>query len=265
MARLKLDSNGLRFLTIATSIFITGFIAPNAHARTFRIFEVRKNLQLNDDEPVIHDYYLNAGTSQGLRQGMTIPVNRKEVVHDFYGDNEDDLVITVGRLKLISVQENISIGRIFIPRNSRQPANLAPILDFATIMIGDRVDLAGASDGDDIGTIGVGTGTNGNGKGSNGSIAGAGIGDSGTLNPVPVAAPEATTVQAPTKTIPKTAPKITMEPMGPATTAKPKRAAANDVGSLPKLELRSPDDFKNVNEQSGSLNLDDTAPEVNVR
>lgn len=119
-----------------------------AFAKSVVVFEVRKNLQLDDNEKTYHDYYLNAGRDDGLKTGMTINVVRNMIVGDPSTSHvTESIQVPVAKVKLIHVQRGVSIARI---QNSLLNSG-APVVGVPNIMIGDRVDLgsAGIGNGDD--------------------------------------------------------------------------------------------------------------------
>lgn len=112
-----------------------------AGLRDVQVFEVRRNLQMKEDEPVQHDYYINAGADEGLKPGMTLQVFRRLPVHDSFGRaSNEDMVVSIATLKLIHVQRAVSIGRKLADRQGA-----VPVLDFGNVMSGDRVDLGTAA------------------------------------------------------------------------------------------------------------------------
>lgn len=106
------------------------------------IFEVRKKLQMSNDEPVLKDYYIGSGTEAGLKSNMIIDVKRKIPVHDaFKNESRGDLVVTVGKVKVIHAGVGISVARIF----KETSASARPITGFETVMVGDFLDIKTAA------------------------------------------------------------------------------------------------------------------------
>ncbi len=113
-----------------------------AGSKEVHIFDIRKNLQMKNDDPVYHDYYINAGALDGLKPNVILTVVRRVPVHDTYSnESQDDLIVPVGRIKLLHVQKNISLGR----RLEVKSQGLGPVLDYQAIMLGDRIPLSSAS------------------------------------------------------------------------------------------------------------------------
>lgn len=113
------------------------------------IFDVRKSLPLKPKEPVYHDYYINAGTESGLQKGMIVSVTRRVPVHDTYTqETQDDLIVTVAKIKLLFVQKKMSVGRKVQLADFKD----TPVVEFQGLMVGDRIDIKSAAMADDTGT-----------------------------------------------------------------------------------------------------------------
>lgn len=116
-------------------------IASSAFAADVTIFDARKSLSLSDSEPSYRDFYLNGGTDAGLKAGMIFSVIRKLPLYDTYENRSPgDLVIRVGKIKIIHVQKNISVARL----HSMLTRDNLPLLEDNFIMVGDKLDLASA-------------------------------------------------------------------------------------------------------------------------
>jgi hypothetical protein len=126
-------------------LVILGFSAAStafANEDRFTIFEVRKKLQMANDEPVLKDYYISAGAEAGLKPQMIIDVKRRIPVHDgFKNQSRGDLVITVGKVQVIHVEQGLAVARLFSETSPGQ----RPITGFETVMIGDFLDISTAA------------------------------------------------------------------------------------------------------------------------
>ena len=120
-------------------LFVLVFWSVSAFAQSdTAIFEVRQNLSMGDGEKVYKDYYINSGVEKGLRSGMVVTVRRRINLYDpFQNGSPGDLLVDVGRLKIIHVQQGLSVARLYdlFDRADR------PNLDYNFMMIGDRIDL----------------------------------------------------------------------------------------------------------------------------
>ncbi|MBX9768962.1 MAG: hypothetical protein K2X47_16935 [Bdellovibrionales bacterium] len=117
---------------------------PVEAGKNYQVFDVRRNLAMNSKDAVTRDYYVNAGTQDGLKTGMILSVYRRDPIFDAYDDIRDDLYAPVGQIRLIHVQRTLSIARLVaISKNTT-----SPIVDFRSVMIGDRIDLKSATMGE---------------------------------------------------------------------------------------------------------------------
>lgn len=123
-------------------LFLSVFmIAMNAWA-DLTIFDVRKNLPMSDDEKVLRDFYINAGSEAGLATGMVITVQRRMPLYDSYQNRSaGDLDLKVAKIKVIHVQKGLAVARL----HSEFTRENAPLLEDPFIMVGDRLDLASAT------------------------------------------------------------------------------------------------------------------------
>lgn len=113
-----------------------------AQATEFSVFEVRKRLPLANGEVPVKDFYVSQGSEAGLKVNMVIDVKRKIPIHDgFKNASRGDLEITIGKLRIIHVEKQIAVGRLF----SESTTSQRPITGFETIMIGDFLDIASAA------------------------------------------------------------------------------------------------------------------------
>lgn len=126
----------IRWIVLATCL-----MTARAFANDVTIFDARKSLALSDSEPSYRDFYINGGTEAGLKAGMVFSVIRKLPLYDTYENRSPgDLVIRVGKIKIIHAQKNISVARL---QNMLSRENL-PLLEDNFIMVGDKLDLGSA-------------------------------------------------------------------------------------------------------------------------
>lgn len=117
---------------------------PVEAGKNYQVFDVRRNLAMNSKDTVTRDYYVNAGTQDGLKSGMILSVYRRDPIFDAYDDIRDDLYAPVGQIRLIHVQRTLSIARLV----AISKTTTSPIVDFRSVMIGDRIDLKSATMGE---------------------------------------------------------------------------------------------------------------------
>lgn len=129
-------------------LFMTlSMFAMELQAKEVQIIEIRKNLQLSNDEPVFTDYYLNAGADLGIKPGTTFVLYRRVNVIDRLGTNQGrSLSLPVGKIKIIYVAKDLSVARV----ESLEENKNTPILEHRGVMLGDLINVvsAGISEGD---------------------------------------------------------------------------------------------------------------------
>ncbi len=122
---------------------VQGLCLADAYAQNLSgaplIFDVRRSLPLEPNEPVFHDFYINAGPEAGFRKGMYVTVVRLVPVHDpVQNKQQATLSINVAKLQVIHVERNITVARL----QSEFTDEERPTLEFESVMIGDRIDPA---------------------------------------------------------------------------------------------------------------------------
>ncbi len=102
------------------------------------VFDVRKPIAMSKTEQTEKDFYINAGAESGIKKGNVVTVVRRMSLYDAYQNKSPgDLVVPIGKLRIIHVQKGMSVGRLYslIDREN------IPVVEFDGIMIGDRLDL----------------------------------------------------------------------------------------------------------------------------
>ncbi len=131
----KLLLGALLFLLL---ISLQAVVAFGEESKDVQIFEVRKKLQMTASDPIVRDYYVNAGQLVGLKQGASVNVFRKVPLADpFKQETQAHVELPVGVMKVIYSDRTMAIGRI----QNLRPSKDSPVLDGDIFMVGDRVDL----------------------------------------------------------------------------------------------------------------------------
>lgn len=106
------------------------------------IFDVRKSLPMEPTEPSFHDFYINAGSEAGFKKGQYLPVQRAIPVHDPVQNKQQAiLTVPVGKVLVIHVEHGMSVARLVSELGDEE----RPTLEYESIMIGDRIDMKGAT------------------------------------------------------------------------------------------------------------------------
>ena len=121
---------------ILASSFMTSLLCSRAQARDATVFDVRRPIAMENAEVPPKDYYINAGTKDGLKKGMVVTVTRRMNLYDQYQNKSlSDLVVTIGVLKVIHIQEDVAVARL----EEIKGRDTLPTVEFDAIMVGDRI------------------------------------------------------------------------------------------------------------------------------
>ena len=123
---------------VAGFVMSSSALAQTSGAHGPMIFDVRRTLPLEPDEPVFHDFYINAGPEAGFKKGQYITAVRPVSIQDPVLNKQQAILdVTVGYLLVIQVQRGITVARLFGELLDEE----RPALEYESIMIGDRIDL----------------------------------------------------------------------------------------------------------------------------
>jgi hypothetical protein len=118
-------------------VFLT-FGALSVWADDLTIFEVRRNIPLSDEDPVYKDYYINGGDKSGLKKDMLVNIFREVTLKDpVEGKEAPKLKVPVGKLRLIYVEDDIAVARLY----ERSNRDSLPMLEQIGFMIGDQIEV----------------------------------------------------------------------------------------------------------------------------
>lgn len=132
----------LFFKFIHTLLFGSLVLASKLHANEVIIFDCRRPIAMSDKEKPLKDFYINAGVEMGLKKGVILSVQRRVPLYNtLTNSSAGDLQIQVGRLKLVHVQNRLSVARLVNESTKEE----LPILEDPYILIGDRIDLGSAT------------------------------------------------------------------------------------------------------------------------
>lgn len=127
------------FLAIFTAIFSTKAV----QAIDFTVVSVYKSFPMRNGEEGAKDYYINAGSQNGLKQGAIMEAMRRMSVHDNQNAKVlGDTRIPVAKLQIIHVDKNSSIARLVKMLDRKENPN--PI--FEDVMSGDFVRVSQTQD-----------------------------------------------------------------------------------------------------------------------
>jgi hypothetical protein len=109
----------------------------SAFAAEISVIDVRRNIPLGDAEESYKDFYLNAGSDDGLKKNLVVTVVRSMAIRDATGAQSfGDIAIPVGQLKIIAVYPKVSVAREYKLLSRDDNA----MLEQTGIMNGDIID-----------------------------------------------------------------------------------------------------------------------------
>ncbi len=130
-----------RVLIVTGVVTLVLLFTLQAFSADINVVDVRRNIPLSDESPVYKDFYLNAGTTTGLKKNQVLNVIRKLTIRDFSGaQTYGEIEVVVGQLKVIALNEKVAVAREYKLLERDQE----PMLEQIGIMTGDRLDFEGS-------------------------------------------------------------------------------------------------------------------------
>lgn len=124
----------MKFFILLTTLLISQSI----WARSYVIFSMTQDLSMGLEEEVIRkNYYVNLGSSQGVKKDSVLDVFRIISVQNPYDNKKRvNYKVKIGELKVIHSADDASIAMV----NSYEKEN-TPIFELQKFMIGDHVSI----------------------------------------------------------------------------------------------------------------------------
>jgi hypothetical protein len=130
-------------IVLIAATTLAGLIAiPQAAlAQDFVVYGVFRELDLgNPGEVAQKDYYINMGSTQGLRTGSIIQVSRRMATYDLLAEKlYKDVLFPIADLKVIHVEGNAAIARL----DKMLAQDKTPAMFPRAVMVGDIVTSRG--------------------------------------------------------------------------------------------------------------------------
>lgn len=120
--------------TLTTTLFSP---ALTARAADFVIYSIYQGVDLGDPQNAPKkDYFMNMGSTQGLRSGMLVEVSRRTPTYDSIAEKlYQEVTFPIARLKIIHVEPRAAIARL----ERILPADNTPAISPRAVMVGDLV------------------------------------------------------------------------------------------------------------------------------
>ncbi len=142
-------------LFVFTSVFVAllvsslWFLVPRATAAEAVVYSVYQGVDLGD--PVTSDgrstaprvstkdFFVNIGSSQGIRPGTVLQVSRKMPTYDLIGEKlYKEITFPIATLKVIHAEQGVAIARL----DKLLPQDKTPAFSPRAVMVGDLVRRA---------------------------------------------------------------------------------------------------------------------------
>lgn len=119
-------------------LLLTLTLSQSIYARSYVIFSMAQDLSMGVENEVLRkNYYVNMGSSQGIKKDSVLDVFRVISVQNPYDNKKRvNYKVKVGELKVIHTSEEASIAALKAYEEER------PVLELDQFMIGDHVAVS---------------------------------------------------------------------------------------------------------------------------
>lgn len=105
---------------------------------TFSIYGVFRPFTMDDQSPIVRDYYIDAGREHGLRSGQKIVAYRRLTTsHGETGQMQHDFLVKIAVLKIVHTDSTASVARLEKMISTAETAQVSP----STLIIGDLIGI----------------------------------------------------------------------------------------------------------------------------
>lgn len=130
----------MKFLVwLTTALIVYAICVTAAVAGDYKVFGIRTDFTMADDQPTFRDVYVNMGTNQGIKPGSTLDAYRVITTIDELNQRTGrNISFKIAKLKVIHAETDLAIARVtqFLPPDS------TPIGSFTNVMVGDEVEVS---------------------------------------------------------------------------------------------------------------------------
>ncbi len=124
---------------ITTALIVYAICATAAMAGEHRVFGIRTDFAMADDQPLFRDVYVNMGTDQGIKTGSTLDAFRViTTVDELNQKTGRNISFKIAKLKVIHAESDVSVARV----TQFLPPDATPIVSYTNVMVGDDVEVA---------------------------------------------------------------------------------------------------------------------------
>lgn len=128
------------FLRVVVVVLLLGMgLAAHSRGAEFTVTSVIREFPMKAGETAYRDFYVNAGTNNGLRAGVYLDAVRKMPVYDNLNSKlSGDTGVKIARLRVIHVSRDMAVARLV----KLYEKESTPLIGFDTVMIGDLIEVS---------------------------------------------------------------------------------------------------------------------------
>lgn len=130
---------GRTLSTVMTVAMLLGVAPASTSKAEFFVTSVIREVTLKQADTQYKDYYINAGTNNGLKKGVFVDATRKIGVFDNINSKLiGDTPVKIARMKVIHIDKNFSVARLvkFYEKET------TPLANYDGVMIGDQIQVS---------------------------------------------------------------------------------------------------------------------------
>lgn len=132
--------SNIRRVLLFGFILMASLVAQVFAGGDFYVTSVIRNFPMKSGDPVYHDFYINAGKNNGLKNGMQLDAIRKVSAFDNLNSKViGDAKLRIAKLKVIHADEKVSVARL-MEYSSKENT---PLAGHESVMMGDLVEVTG--------------------------------------------------------------------------------------------------------------------------
>ncbi len=125
----------LTYIILALSLSVTA----SAETGQYTVYGVRNDFPMTETQSLFKDFYINMGTSQGIKIGSKLDAYRTmPTVDEMNNKSSNNISFKIAKMKVIHADVNNAVVRII----EMLPPSEVPIGSYPTVMIGDSVDVS---------------------------------------------------------------------------------------------------------------------------
>ena len=124
---------------ITTTLIVYAICITAAVAGEYKVFGIRTDFPMADDQPLFRDVYVNMGTNQGIKTGSSLDAFRVITTVDELNQRTGrNISFKIAKLKVIHAETDLAVARV----TQFLPPDATPVGSFTNVMVGDEVEVS---------------------------------------------------------------------------------------------------------------------------